>query len=363
MQSVLVINQGGRTDNIMDLQNKRLYQVGQRVDGNLRDVSASEAPSAMIGACVAINDVRAAMREASAHERPVMIVGEAGSGKSLTASSIHAGSTRRDGPWVTIQCAAYAPEQIEAELFGSEERAVEGEGVAPRLDRAEGGSLYIDGICELPLATQQRLAELIDGEYEKKRNGEPRNVRLIFSTHIDLQRAIEEHRLHPDLIERFATDTIVLPPLRERGPDVRLLASWMLTTFRSDSRHGVQGFSVCAWQAFDAHTWPGNVQEMLNRIRRAIVIGDGPLITAADLGFDQIAATPAPRSAADESDASDDDDIPEWPAVELAVARNQGRLDGAATELHISKVLLSRMLASHSRRQAAASSIPHADSA
>jgi DNA-binding NtrC family response regulator len=338
----------------MDLQNKRLYQVGQ-------ETPAHDAPSAMIGACAAINDARAAIRRAAGHDRPVMIVGESGSGKSLTASSIHAGSSRREGPWITIQCAAYAPEQIEAELFGSEEREVEGESPAPRIDMAEGGSLYIDGICELPLATQQRLAELLEHELDHARD-KRRNVRILGSTHIDLQRAIDDHLLHPQLVACFAMDTITLPPLRERGADVRLLASWMLTNFRSDSRHGVQGFSVCAWQAFDAHTWPGNVQEMLNRIRRAIVTGDGPLVTAADLGFEQVTAAPVPR-ASDEPDDSGEDDIPEWAAVELAVARNQGRLDAAATELHISKVLLSRMLASTCRRQTAANGIPHADSA
>lgn len=336
----------------MDLQNKRLYQVGQSVDGNLREHSASE-PSALIGACAAINDARTAIRQASTHDRPLMIVGESGSGKSLTASSVHAGSARRDAPWITIQCAAYAPEQLEIELFGSEEKEVEGESPKSRLKMATGGSLYIDGICELPLATQQRLAELIDRGLD--------DVRIICSTHIDLQRAMDEQRLHPQLVAHFETDTIVLPPLRERGADVRLLASWMLTNFRSDSRHGVQGFSVCAWQAFDAHTWPGNVQEMINRIRRAIVTGDSPLITAADLGFDQVTTVPTPRES--DQPADDADDVPEWSAVELAVARNQGRLDAAATELHISKVLLSRMLASNCRHSAAAVSIAHADSA
>jgi len=338
----------------MELQNKRLYQVGQNVDGKLREASVGET-SALIGACTAISEAREAIRHASTHDRPVMIVGESGSGKSLTASSVHTGSARRDEPWITIQCAAYAPEQLEIELFGSEEKEVGGGGPKSRFSMAAGGSLYIDGICELPLATQQRLAELLDREFE---SGESRKVRIICSTHIDLQRAQDEQRLHPQLVAQFATDTIVLPPLRERGADVRLLASWMLANFRADSRHGVQGFSVCAWQALDAHTWPGNVQEMINRVRRAIVIGDGPLITAADLGFDQVAAVPTPRETDDDSD-----DVPEWSAVELAVARNQGRLDAAATELQISKVLLSRMLASTVRHPVAANSIPHADSA
>lgn len=304
--------------------------------------STSVGSVALIGACAAMSEVRAAIRKASEHERPVTFIGESGSGKTLAATSIHLGSSRREGPFVSIDCAAFAPERMETELFGEsagEEIKVEEGNQRSRLSMAEGGSLYIDGICELPLSAQQRLADMLDTG--------ARNVRIICSTHIDLQRAADEHRLHARLFSWLSPDTITIPPLRERGPDIRLLATHLLKSFRSDSRHGVQGFSVCAWEAFDAHTWPGNLQEMINRIRHAIVSSHGPLITAVDLGFDQTASVPM-MSASD-----DDDDIPEWDAVELAVARNQGRLDAAATELHISRVLLARMLASDSRRSVA----------
>jgi len=339
--------------------------------------SASTGALTIIGACAAMNDARAAIRRAAEHERPVTIVGESGSGRRLTASSIHLGSARREGPFVSIDCAAYAPERLEMELFGDEEasagngdqdqsggknnerddeRSREQAGGKDRhghrrsrLGMAEGGSLYIDGICELPLATQQRLADRFDDS--------ACNVRIICSTHAGLRRAADEHRLHARLFAHLCADTIVIPPLRERGPDIRLLATHLLKSFRSDSRHGVQGFSVCAWEAFDTHTWPGNVREMINRIRHAIVTGRGPLITAADLGFDQAASMPLMRAA------HEDAEIPEWNAVELAIARNQGRLDAAANELQISKVLLARMLASNCRQACATHSAPQADSA
>ncbi|MFM0019675.1 sigma-54-dependent transcriptional regulator [Paraburkholderia azotifigens] len=318
----------------------RAYQMSAGDGGEPINTSAGSV--ALIGACAAMSDVRAAIRNASEHERPVTFVGESGSGKTLAASSIHLGSSRREEPFVSIDCAAFAPERVETELFGErggEERKVEGGNQRSRLDMAEGGSLYIDGICELPLTAQQRLADMLDTG--------ARDVRIICSTHIDLQRAADEHRLHARLFSWLSPDTITIPPLRERGPDIRLLATHLLKSFRSDSRHEVQGFSVCAWEAFDAHTWPGNLQEMVNRIRHAIVASQGPLITAVDLGFDQVAGVPL-ISASD-----DTDDIPEWQAVELAIARNQGRLDAAATELHISKVLLARMLASDYRRSMA----------
>ncbi|MBP0591539.1 sigma-54-dependent Fis family transcriptional regulator [Paraburkholderia sp. LEh10] len=311
--------------------------------------SASTEAGAMIGACALIGDVRVAIRHAWAHERPITIVGEAGSGKRLTASSIHAGSARRDGPFMSIDCAAYAPERVELELFGAGDHQVDEGNQRSRLEAGEGGSVYIDGICELPLATQQRLADLLG-------NG-PRNVRIICSSHIDLQRAADEQRLHPRLLGWLSPDVIRIPPLRERGADVRLLAAYLLKSFRSDSRHGVQGFSPCAWEAFDSHMWPGNVQEMINRIRHAIVASDGALITAADLGFDHVANLPVLRPS------SETEEIPEWAAVELAVARNHGRLDAAATELQISKVLLTRMLASSARRTSTTAGVRRADSA
>ncbi|ACC72469.1 sigma 54-interacting transcriptional regulator [Paraburkholderia phymatum] len=313
--------------------------------------NASGGALAMIGACAAMGDVRAAIRTASEHERPVTIIGESGSGKALTASSIHQGSSRREGPFVSIDCAAYPPERVEAELFGVGETKAETGNQHSRLNMAEGGSLYIDGVCELPLAAQERLADLVGSG--------ARNVRIICSTHIGLQRAADEHRLHARLFASLSAATITIPPLRERGPDIRLLAAHLLKSFRSDSRHNVRGFSVCAWEAFDTHTWPGNVREMINRIRHAIVASSGHLITARDLGFEHVASMPIIRRAsADESDA-----IPEWDAIELAVARNQGRLDAAATELHISKVLLARMLASNARRAAGAPGALRMDSA
>jgi DNA-binding NtrC family response regulator len=310
---------------------------------------ANAAATAMIGASASIGEVRAAIREASEHEGPVTIVGESGSGKTLAASSIHRGSSRRGGPFAAIDCAAYAPERVEAEIFGVEETKVETGNQRSRLEMAAGGSLYIDGICELPLAAQERLADLLE------EGG--RNVRIICSTHIDLQRAADEHRLHARLFSHLSAATIAIPPLRERGPDIRLLAAHLLKSFRSDSRHGVQGFSVCAWEAFESHTWPGNVREMINRVRHAIVASNGPLITAADLGFEHAASMPVLQTS-DETD-----DIPEWHAVELAVARHQGRLDAAATELRISKVLLARMLASNARRSVAAPGALRMDSA
>ncbi|HWT39379.1 MAG TPA: sigma 54-interacting transcriptional regulator [Paraburkholderia sp.] len=311
--------------------------------------SASTGVLAMIGACAPMGDLRAAIRAASEHGRPVAIVGESGSGKTLAASSIHLGSARREGPFVSIDCAAYAPERVEEEMFGAGETKVETGNQRSRLSMAEGGSLYIDGICELPLAAQERLADLLDDA--------ACNVRIICSTHIDMQRAADETRLHARLFALLSPATIAIPPLRERGPDIRLLATHLLKSFRSDSRHGVQGFSVCAWEAFDSHTWPGNVREMINRIRHAIVVSNGPLITAQDLGFEHVASMPVMR-VSDETD-----DIPEWDAVELAVARNQGRLDAAATELHISKVLLARMLASNARRSVGAPETLRMDSA
>jgi DNA-binding NtrC family response regulator len=311
--------------------------------------SAHAGALAMIGASASIGEVRAAIRSASEHDGPVTIVGESGSGKALVASSIHLASSRREGPFVSIDCAAYAPERVEVEIFGVGETKVETGNQRSRLQMAEGGTLYIDGICDLPLAAQERLAGLLDDG--------ARHVRIICSTHIDLQRAADEHRLHARLFACLSRSMIFIPPLRERGPDIRLLAAHLLKSFRSDSRHSVQGFSVCAWEAFDTHTWPGNVREMINRIRHAIVAGNGPLITAADLGFEHIASIPLMQTS------EEADDVPEWQAVELAVARNQGRLDAAATELHISKVLLARMLASNARRAVAAPGALRMDSA
>lgn len=294
----------------------------------------------LIGACAAMQRLRAETLGASSHGRPVAIVGEPGAGKRLIASQIHHASTHRSGPFVAIDCGAFSPERLLVELFGEPVTSRADATQQGRIGAALGGSLYIDSICDMPFEAQSHLLSFIEQHSTtdtQDRAGAASSVRLLCSSHMELAKALEQRRLLAGLYDLLARETITVPPLRERGSDVTLLAWYVFARFRFDTIRKLRGLSTGAWSAISAYTWPGNVREMINRIRRAIVMTEGSFITAADLGLENYIDT---------AQSHMESGMPYWQEVALAVARSNGRMDDAAIELGVSKVLLGRMLAS-----------------
>lgn len=233
----------------------------------------------------------------------VLIAGESGTGKELIARTIHQRGPRREGPFIPINCGAIPETLLEAELFGHEKGAFTGAHVRRqgRLELARGGTCFLDEVSELSLPLQVKLLRFLqDHEIERIGGREriPVDVRVLAATNADLSRAMGAGRFREDLYFRLSVITLRVPPLRERPEDIPLLASTFLRRYREElPDRKLTGFSREALQALTAHSWPGNVRELENRIRRAVVLSPGPLVTPADLDLAPSPEIPTLRAA------------------------------------------------------------------
>ncbi len=223
-------------------------------------------------------------------ETTVLITGESGTGKELIARAIHYASARADGPFIAINCAALPETLIESELFGHERGAFTG---ADRLKRgrfelAAGGTLLLDEIGDLAPAVQAKLLRVLqERQYERLGGTVTLNadVRLIAATNRDLEHAVGEGRFREDLYYRLAVFRVHLPALRERGDDVVLFATHFARELGAKMGKGDPSLSRDARDVLLAHGWPGNVRELENAIERALIVSDGGLLTADQLGI------------------------------------------------------------------------------
>ena len=254
----------------------------------------------VVWASEAMQQVMDTVRRLASLPRPALIVGERGTGKELVAAAIHQGGARRDGPFVTINCAALAEGLLECELFGQEANAFDG---APfklgRFEIANGGTLFLDEIGNMSLDFQTKILRVIEYQRFERVQGTDTievEVRVIAATNADLSAAIEQGRFRPDLWDRLSGWVIRVPPLRERKDDVVPLCRHFLQRFGEEVA-GLEprGLSDAAIDPLLAHDWPGNVRELKNVIEGAMCRAEGSEITIADLPLElrqHVAAPP-----------------------------------------------------------------------
>lgn len=299
----------------------------------------------MVGACDAMRTLYRLIGKVAASDVSVFIAGESGTGKELTALAIHARSARRHKPFVAVNCGAIPAPLLQSELFGYEKGAFTG---AHRrkigtIEAANGGTLLLDEIGDLPLESQASLLRFLQEARIERLGGQTSiavDVRIISATHVDMAGAMREGRFRPDLYYRLGVLHIEEPPLRARGKDIELLAQYTLDRFRKEAGRRLRGFSPDAIAAMHNYGWPGNVRELINRIRRAIVLSEGGQITANDLELGDY-VTLAPVSIAQARV------IAERQALELAMLRNRGRLSDIAHDLNVSRATLMRLMHAH----------------
>jgi DNA-binding NtrC family response regulator/tetratricopeptide (TPR) repeat protein len=242
----------------------------------------------------------------------VLIEGETGTGKGLLARSLHRASARRDGPFVDVNCAAIPEALLEAEMFGFERGAfTDAREAKPGLvQTAHRGTLFLDEISLLPEALQSKLLKVVEDRVVRRlgaTKGEAVDVWIIAATNADLALAIRGRRFRQDLYHRLAVVTVVLPPLRDRGEDVLVLASHFLARACQDYGVPAKRLDAGARAALLDYAWPGNVRELGNVMERVVLQQDAPLVSAAMLGLPvAVPAVPAPRHADTTSDSAEE---------------------------------------------------------
>jgi DNA-binding NtrC family response regulator len=311
--------------------------------------SDSGTRSPLIGNSDAIVRLRAQVERVAKVAAPVLIWGESGSGKELTAQAVHTHSERAGGPFVPINCGAISPTLIHSELFGYERGAFTGatKGKAGLIESAHGGTLFLDEIGDLPKDQQANLLRFLQ-EKTISRLGSTRtievDVRVVAASHVQLQDAVAKGNFREDLYYRLAVLPVTVPPLRERRDDLVVLAEHFFHQYADEKSPRLKGFSNRAIAAILEHDWPGNVRELINRVRRALVMSDGRLIMPEDLGLGQAASLMAPAALDDARMRT------ERSALRECLDRSGQNVSRAARDLGVSRTTMYRLLSKHGMR-------------
>ena len=259
----------------------------------------------LVGESPAFRAVLAQVSQLAALDRPVLVVGERGTGKELVAARLTYLSPRWDKPFVKLNCATLAESLLDSELFGHEAGAFTG-ATRRRLSRfeiADGGTLFLDEIATASLAVQEKILRVIEyGSFERVGGNEVHHVdvRIVAATNADLPALAEGGRFRSDLLDRLAFDVVTVPPLRERAEDIPLLAEHFARGMtRELGREVFRGFSPAALDRLTAYRWPGNVRELKNVVERSLYRSPRPGAPVEEIVFDAFASPhrPVPPAA------------------------------------------------------------------
>ena len=312
----------------------------------LQEAHAASPIDGMIASSPEMSRVLRNIEKMASTDVAVLLRGESGTGKELLARAVHKLSARAHERFVPINCAAIPETLLESELFGYEKGAFTGalKQTIGRIESADCGTLFLDEIGDVPLPMQVKLLRFLQDQIVERiggRNPVQVDVRIVCATNQDLDLMMAEGRFREDLYYRLNEVTVQIPPLRERAGDAVTLASFFLSRFAAEYGRLVRGFSASALAALRDHPWPGNVRELENRVKRAVVMTDGPLLSAADLG---LAATGEDTQSLTIRDARA---RAEREVLQLALVQAGSNLSKAAKLLGISRPTLYDLMQQH----------------
>ncbi len=257
---------------------------------NLRSLLQEGTQGEIIGTCAAMKDVFKVLRKVAPTDATVLLLGETGTGKELAALEVHRLSDRSDGPFVSINCGAIPENLLESELFGHKKGSFTG-AVADKIGKfeaANGGTLFLDEIAEMPANLQVKLLRVLqDRMVERVGDLEGRRVdiRVVAATNKDLDERIKDGSFREDLFYRLNEVPVDLPPLRDRGDDILQLAQYFLSRFAAKYDSKAKGFSNPCASALKSYYWPGNVRQLENRVKKAIIMSDRAQLSPDDMGI------------------------------------------------------------------------------
>ena len=267
-----------------------------------RALDAAAARYGIIGSSPALLQALGELERVSQATASVLLLGESGTGKELFARALHLASGRRDAPFIKVNCAAIPETLFESELFGHDRGAFTGANTARAgwFEQADRGTIFLDEIGEMPLAMQTKLLRTLQEGTLVRLGGKrelPVNVRLVAATNRDLADEVAAGRFRRDLFYRLHVIPIRLPSLAERRDDIRPLALHMLNRTNQDNQRNVH-LAPGAFDALEAHAWPGNIRELANVIERVVLLADGPTVSRADMErvLPQASSVPAPAA-------------------------------------------------------------------
>lgn len=304
--------------------------------------------SRMIGECPAMKELKAQMMRVAATDANVLITGENGTGKDVVAHALHQLSDRARKPFVNIDLGCIPENLFESELFGYEKGAFTDARNAKegRIETADGGTLFLDEIGNLNLPMQQKLLTVIE-KRETQRIGSNKvshvDVRILAATNAHLREKVSEGAFRQDLFYRLNTIELHLPPLRERGEDIVLLAEYFLKIYSGKYSVGDVVLGASAKQKLLKHTWPGNVRELQHCIERAIVLSDKTELTAEDIRLEDSVVASGTSSGSIKVDSLNLQTL-EREAIKRAISLSNGNLTQAAELLGITRFALYRKI-------------------
>ncbi|SJZ97671.1 sigma-54 interaction domain-containing protein [Novilysobacter spongiicola] len=302
---------------------------------------------AVIGRSPVMRKTQAAIRKYAPVDLPVLITGQTGTGKEVAARALHELSPRHARPFMAVNCGALPANLLQSELFGHERGAFTGATArrAGLFESANGGTVFLDEIGDLPLEAQTNLLRVLqESSLERVGSNQPIavDVRVLAATNVDLEAAVASGRFRSDLYYRLNVLRLQMPRLADRGEDIPLLATHFLETFRGKHPGRARGFSASARRAMARFEWPGNVRELLNRVQRAAVVAESELITAQDMEL------PVTDVAANDGGLDSAREVAEHDAVLTCLKESDFNVSEVARRLKVSRVTVYRLCKKHS---------------
>jgi two-component system, NtrC family, response regulator len=300
----------------------------------------------IIGSSTPMQEIFATVRKIAATDIPVLITGESGTGKELIANAIHNRSPRKNGPFIAINCGAIPDTLLESELFGHEKGSFTGASAQRKgkLEYANGGTLFLDEIGDLLPELQVKILRFLQEKVIERVGGRqqiPVDIRVVAATNLNLEAEVKANHFREDLYFRLAVVKITLPPLRDRGNDVVQLAEHLVAVFSKELRKAPKKFSKQALEAIRRYEWPGNVRELQNRVKRALVLVDGPSIGPAELELE----LPNETSGAASSTLKEAKEALEREILTNTLRNNNGNISKTAKSLGVSRPTLYDLMA------------------